>query len=309
MDLSPTTIGLLLTSFAAAVLNGAVGYGFSSVVTPIALFWVTNRLLNPSLVLVELGVNVVMLVRERKFLRATYRRALPVIAGLIPGVLVGSVALLLIAPIGVRVFVYSVLLPLTLLQLMGFQRRIVRERALAGGVGAGIGFLYSLTTISGPPLALFWRNQGLAKSEFRCMMSQIRVAEASFTTVSYLALGLFTPASVSLVPVLLFPVLVGVPLGTLLLQSLSRDFFSRLVMAVDGLIVSYGLYRVVVPVGWLTSQEGLLLLLLCVLAIGLLAFRALARLPTIWATAEERRRERIHGFTDEPAPIGGGSGP
>lgn len=307
MDLSPTTLWLFLTAFAAAVLNGAVGYGFSSVVTPIALFWVTNRLLNPSLILVELGVNVVLLVRERRFIRATYRRALPVVAGLVPGVVLGSYALLVIAPVGVRTIVYAVLLPLTLLQLLGFRRRIDRERASAAGVGVGIGFLYSLTTISGPPLALFWRNQGLGKSEFRCTMAQVRVAEASFTTVSYLLLGLFTPATVGLVPVLLLPVLLGVPLGTLLLQSLSRDFFSRLVMAVDGLIVSYGLYRVVVPAGWLTSEEGLVVLAVSVLAILLLAARAVAQLPSVWATAEERRRERIHGFTDEP--LSGGPGP
>lgn len=53
MDLSPTTIELAILSLVASIINGAVGYGFSSVVTPIALFWTTNKLLNPALVLVE----------------------------------------------------------------------------------------------------------------------------------------------------------------------------------------------------------------------------------------------------------------
>ena len=59
--LSPTSIELALLAFCAAIVNGAVGYGFSSIVTPIALFWTTNRILNPALVLVELCVNVTLL--------------------------------------------------------------------------------------------------------------------------------------------------------------------------------------------------------------------------------------------------------
>ena len=36
--------------------------------------------------------------------------------------------------------------------------------------GAGLGFLYSVTTISGPPLAIMLNNQGLAKKDFRAAL-------------------------------------------------------------------------------------------------------------------------------------------
>ncbi|HXQ49023.1 MAG TPA: sulfite exporter TauE/SafE family protein [Thermoplasmata archaeon] len=305
-DLSPASIDLAILAFCAAVVNGAVGYGFSSIVTPIALFWTTNRILNPALVLVELLVNVTLLIRERRLIRSTYPRTLPMIYGLLPGVVVGSVGLVLISATFVRIVVYALILPLTILQLLGYRRHIVRERTAGPVLGAGIGFLYSLTTISGPPLALFWRNQGLSKEEFRCAISQVRVAEASFTTVSYLLLGLFAPPSLGLIPVLLVPVIVGVPLGTIVLRGVSRDFFSRFIMAVDGIIVSYGLYTVLVKVHWLTNEEGLLFVLGITAMILVLLVRVVSRLPAILARTEARIREgRLEATLPGGAPLAG----
>jgi len=281
-----TAFNLGLLAFFAAVLNGAVGYGFSSLVTPIALFWVTNRLLNPALVAVELGVNLVLLVRERRLIGATFGRARPVIVGLVPGVILGTIGLIAISATGVRIIVYVVLLPLVLMQLIGWRRAITQEKVSGPLVGAGVGFLYSLTTISGPPLALYWRNQGLAKSEFRCTMAQIRVAEASMTTGAYLVAGLFTGPSLALVPYLLLPVILGVPLGTLLLTRVSRDLFSRIVMGVDAVIVTYGLYKVTTQVGWLTSDEGLVFLVAVLALTAVIAYRAIRGLTAFWADDE-----------------------
>lgn len=291
MDLFPTSIELAILAFFAAIVNGAVGYGFSSIVTPIALFWTTNRVLNPALVAVELVVNVTLLVRERHFLAATKVRARPVILGLLPGVVLGSIGLVLVSATSVRIFVYALILPLTVAQLLGYRRHIYRERHLGPFLGAGVGFLYSLTTISGPPLALFWRNQGLSKDEFRCAMAQIRVAEASFTATAYLLLGLYTPTSAEIVPFLIVPVLIGVPLGTLILHRVSRDFFSRLVMAVDGVIVSYGLYSVLVKNGYLSDLEGVAFAAVVIGGVVILAVRVISRLPALLAETERRLLE------------------
>jgi uncharacterized protein len=301
--LSPTSIDLAILALFAAIVNGAVGYGFSSIVTPIALFWTTNRILNPALVLVELLVNVTLLVRERRLIRGTYRRAVPMVYGLLPGVVVGSIGLVLISATSVRIVVYAMILPLTVLQLLGYRRHISRENVAGPVLGVGIGFLYALTTISGPPLALFWRNQGLSKDEFRCAIAQVRVAEASFTAVSYLLLGLFTPPSLGLVPVLLLPVIIGVPLGTILLQGVSRDFFSRLVMAVDGIIVSYGLYTVLVKVHDLTEEQGLVFAIGAVALIVVLLARVVWSLPAILARTERRLATGLppEGPTNSPS--------
>ena len=45
----------------AAIVNGALGYGFSSITVPIALLFLTNRVLNPALVPIEVALNAYVL--------------------------------------------------------------------------------------------------------------------------------------------------------------------------------------------------------------------------------------------------------
>ncbi|MGA7862083.1 MAG: sulfite exporter TauE/SafE family protein [Thermoplasmata archaeon] len=278
-------IGLGLVALGAALVNGAVGYGFSSIVTPIAILWYSNKVLNPALVIVEVAVNLALLTRERKYARLTWPRARPVILTLLPGIILGTAGLTYLAVNDVKVLVYVVLFPLVILQLLGFSRPFQNERRGGAAIGSGIGFLYALTTISGPPLALFLRNQGLSKNEFRCTIAQIRVAESTLTLGTYLAFDQFLGAglvklpSLDLLPLLFVAVLVGVPLGTLLLRSVSPEFFRRFVMGVDGLVISYGLSRVLVSLKWISNAAGEYLLATLFLLIGALAWFALRRLP------------------------------
>jgi uncharacterized protein len=283
MDLSP--IWLAIVALGAAIINGAIGYGFSSIITPIGVLWFSNKVLNPALVSVELVVNVTLLFRERAYIPATKGRALPVVWTLLPGVVLGTIGLTFLSVDGVKVAVYLVLLPFVVIQLLGLRRPFDNERRTGTFLGPGIGFLYALTTISGPPLAVFFRNQGLSKNEFRCTMAQVRVAESSLTLATYLVFTVFLGANLlaapalGLVPFLLVPVLIGVPLGTWLMGRVSRDVFTRFVMAMDGLVVSFGLSQVILRLKWVgTTISDLVFALLAAMVVALAAY-SLYRLP------------------------------
>ena len=79
----------IITLFAASV-NGALGYGFSSLTVPLALLFLTNRTLNPALVLIEVVLNGYVLFVNRQSLPPVWRRMVPLIVGLAPGVFVGT---------------------------------------------------------------------------------------------------------------------------------------------------------------------------------------------------------------------------
>src|SRR2546421_536491 len=53
----PPELTLAGITLIAATINGALGYGFSSITVPLALFFFTNRVLNPALVLLEVALN------------------------------------------------------------------------------------------------------------------------------------------------------------------------------------------------------------------------------------------------------------
>jgi len=59
-------IVLVAITFAAATVNGNLGYGFSSTTVPVALLFYTNRILNPVLVLIALVINSYVLFINHK---------------------------------------------------------------------------------------------------------------------------------------------------------------------------------------------------------------------------------------------------
>ena len=52
--MEPGVFALVAITLAAAFVNGALGYGFSSLTVPVGLVLFANRVLNPALVLIEL---------------------------------------------------------------------------------------------------------------------------------------------------------------------------------------------------------------------------------------------------------------
>ena len=72
---------LVLITFVAATVNGALGYGFSSITVPVALLFYTNRILNPALVLVELVINGYVLFINRKGIPSIWWRVAPILIG------------------------------------------------------------------------------------------------------------------------------------------------------------------------------------------------------------------------------------
>ncbi|MDA4116231.1 MAG: sulfite exporter TauE/SafE family protein [Thaumarchaeota archaeon] len=244
-----------ILSLAASIVNGGLGYGYSSLSTPLALLVFVNKIINPAYILLEAGINTFMLfLSGKKNIAATYKRSLPVIVALVPGVIVGSLILNAVAPLWIRFAVYAMILPLILLQAAGFRRPLKGETRAAVPVGLGVGLLYSITTISGPPIALFWNNQGLSQREFKAAIAQIRIAESYLTCVSYYFLGLFTVSSISLFKVISPPVFLGIPIGMFIVTKVSVETFRRLAMTFDAGIVGYGLSAVLPTLFGISSE-------------------------------------------------------
>jgi uncharacterized membrane protein YfcA len=98
-----------------------------------------------------------------------------------------------------------------------------------------------VTTISGPPLAMFLNNQGFARREFRASLGLVRLAESSLTAIAYLAAGLITRDSIGLIPQILPSVLIGVPIGAVLVHRIAPETFRRWCMSFDAWIVAFGI--------------------------------------------------------------------
>src|SRR4051812_5999573 len=233
-----------ITLFAATV-NGALGYGFSSLTVPLALLFLSNRVLNPAINIIEVPMNAWVLWVNRAELPAVWRRTLPMVLGLAPGVMMGTLLVSNISQGRMKLYTFAVLLPLILLQAAGYRRPVRSERSAGAIFGIGVGVLYSVTTISGPPLAIALNNQGFAKKEFRAALGFVRVAESTMTAVSYFYAGMFAKPSFLLVPWILPSVLIGLPIGSVLIRRMQAETFRRICMSFDAWVVAFGLSNLV----------------------------------------------------------------
>src|SRR5213076_379994 len=209
MHVTSSALALILITLLAATVNGALGYGFSSITVPVALLFYTNRVLNPALVWIEVALNAYVLWVNRASVSQVWRRVAPIILGLAPGVVLGRSLLHLVQPAWLKLATFVV--------------------------------LYSVTTISGPPLALMLSNQGFTKQDFRAGLGLVRLAESTFTATAYYFAGMFARESVGLFPYILPSLVVGIPLGVRIIRRVRPETFRRLCMSFDAWVVGYGI--------------------------------------------------------------------
>src|SRR5215467_15507577 len=96
--MSAHVVELVGITLFAAIVNGGLGYGFSSITVPLALLFLSNRVLNPALVLVEVALNAYTLFVNRDAIPAVWRRVALIIAGLVPGVVSGTLIVSRVSP-------------------------------------------------------------------------------------------------------------------------------------------------------------------------------------------------------------------
>jgi hypothetical protein len=183
------------------------------------------------------------------------------IIGLMPGVVVGTALLAQVHAGWLRFVSFVVLLPLILLQAAGYRRPIQSERAAGLVFGGSLGVLYSVTTISGPPLAIVLNNQGLAKHDFRAALGFIRFAESLLTATAYAYVGLFASSSLALIPWIVPSMAIGVPIGACVIQRVRAETFRRICMSFDALVVAFGVSRLLQELHLVQSHAAYLVLL------------------------------------------------
>ncbi len=152
-----------------------------------------------------------------------------------------------------------------MLQAAGIRRPIRSLWKFGVPFGTSVGVLYSVTTISGPLLAVKFNNQGLAKRDFRAAIGLIRISLASLTAFTYYHIGLYSGESLQLLPYIIPSVLIGIPIGAFLIRKMDPETFRRVCMSADVWFVGFGLSRVLIDLNLLAGPPAYSVLLLVVL--------------------------------------------
>lgn len=142
------------TLFAAALMQGVVGFGFALVVAPI-LGLIDMRFVPAPLVMSGFIITGIMFLQEKEFVvkinvgLATF--------GLVFGSILGAIALVSLSENGLTIGLGIALLIAVFANLFGGSIRFNRKNLLIGGFFTGL--MGTITSIGGPPIALVFQSQ------------------------------------------------------------------------------------------------------------------------------------------------------
>lgn len=242
MELSFTVqviIGIIII-FAAGVIQGITSFGFSLLAVPLLSIFLPFKIVVPMLIIYSLFLNSIILYNVRKHVNLKKIYIL-VIAGIV-GTFFGTYALESLDENILKVIVGAIVTISSIAFIKGYRMPVKNERLSYLPVGLLSGLLNGSASLSGPPIILFLKNQGVEKQIFRASLTSYFWALSISTIPIQLARGLIDKDVMTytmyLLPGLVIGVLVGVKLG----NKVDEAFFKKITL---GLILFMGILSII----------------------------------------------------------------
>lgn len=224
METMLTAVVVLLAAFFATVS----GFGFALVATPLLTLFMDAKEAVVLVLLAGFVLRAITMIRNRR--NFEWHTVLLVTFGSMLGIVPGSVALKVISIEQLEIFLGVILLAATFLMGRKINFKIINKTL--GRLAAGFlsGFFGSATSVSGPPLVLYFLNENMEKDLMRANMIWCFGLNGTLMLIgSYLA-GTMQYVSVEQGSVLysMTALLLGWWMGEKLFYKLNQHLFRRL---------------------------------------------------------------------------------
>jgi uncharacterized membrane protein YfcA len=164
MDPIMIAAGLIVVTI-AGVIQGLTGFGSALVMVPVLSMFLSPREVVPITLVLGTIMNLVIMVQARR--SVDRRMLLPLFVPALVGIPIGTLVLLVLPAPFLRILIGGVIISFSLALLAGFSMEIRNERVASVPIGFASGVLNGSITMSGPPLILFFQNQGMDRARFR----------------------------------------------------------------------------------------------------------------------------------------------
>jgi uncharacterized membrane protein YfcA len=231
-ELLPLALAMLVIG-GAAVVKGAIGFGFPLIALPLLATILDARSAVIILSLASVIGNLGVLVRGRGS-KATLRRLAPTIAGLVAGTIAGALLLARIdaALLGIIVGVCALVFAVTSTLKPTLAVPPVVERYLALPLGLAGGVLGGSTGIFSPILVSYLHALHLDKREFVFFVTFLFMIGGIVQVISFTQLGLYDARLLTIILASTVPNIIGIWIGIRLQDRIDPMVFRRLVLAV-----------------------------------------------------------------------------
>ncbi|MBN2134264.1 MAG: sulfite exporter TauE/SafE family protein [Acidobacteria bacterium] len=222
-------IGLLII-FTASLVQGLTAFGMSLISVPLLVIFMSPKIIVPIMILHGLLLNAYLLYSCRK--DVNLKRIIPLMICGIIGIPFGAYLLKILSQESLKIFIGVVISFFAILFLLGFSVKIKREKAAFVPIGLASGLLNGSISMSGPPVILFFTNQGTAKAEFRANLVSYFLTMNIFTIPVFIFNGLFSSESVLYALYFLPGLILGMVLGNALAHKVPEKLFRKIALCI-----------------------------------------------------------------------------
>jgi uncharacterized membrane protein YfcA len=232
--LEPTALVLALcVIFLAGFTQSLTGFGFGLIAVPLLSFFISPKLAPPITLLEGLVLNAYIL--KNAYVAVQPRRiSMLSVAGVL-GVPIGTYILANFAVESVRIYIGVMTLTMAVLFLTGFRRTVQNEQLVSAPIGFVSGILSGSINMGGPPVILFFANQGLPRQVFRANIIAYFVALQLVGLPLMVYAGIMTTKAVVTSAILLPGLLIGGLAGGRFHQKVDDQFVRRVTLGVVSL--------------------------------------------------------------------------
>jgi uncharacterized membrane protein YfcA len=229
IDPSLLAIGLV-TLLIAGLVQGLTGFGFALVSVPILTLFLSPKMVAPMMVMYGLMTNLIILYHARRF--AQPRHVWPLALGGVLGVPIGVRLLVILSPDALRLLIGITVTLAAIFMALGVRVRIRNERLAFVPVGLASGILSGSIAVGGPPVILFFTNQGVPREVFRANITIFFSGISLAAIISFTVSGLFTSEALEYVAWFFPGLLVGVLAGNRFTNRLPEGVFRAIALVV-----------------------------------------------------------------------------
>jgi uncharacterized membrane protein YfcA len=229
LDLSIVLIGSTAVLF-AGFLRGLTGFGFALIAVPVLSVLVSPKLVVPLIVIHGLAASVPLIFGARH--HAQPRRIWPLIVTGSAGVPFGSYLLLVLDADALRLMIGGVAVVSAGLLMTGFKYQVKRELLAYIPVGLASGVLQGSSGLAGPPVILFFTNQGVPPLVFRANILAFFFVQGIATVAAFTVAGLFSRDAFVLSAIFAPALLVGTYSGARFASKATAGLFKAIAITV-----------------------------------------------------------------------------
>ncbi len=212
----------------AAVVSGLTGFGFALVLGPVLMLIIDPKVVVPVVAVLSVVLNLLLFYSARRW--AEPIKMAPLMAAGVAGMAAGIFLLVFIDVAALKLLVSVVIISFSLALMGNLRLQMGGGRLDTLFVGLVSGFLGGSTSMSGPPVVLFFSNQGYEKMAFRANLMAYFLVLYSVTLPGYWVSGLLT-GDVLILSTLAVPgLLAGSVLGARLVPRVPEASFRTLTL-------------------------------------------------------------------------------